>query len=54
MTAITLPAVVRTSTPAIFGTVKAVYRFVDSVFAGAAYEPTRAVTIPLDRIRIPR
>jgi hypothetical protein len=54
MTAISLPTAVRSSKPAVFATVKAVYRFVDSVFVGAAYEPTRTTNSQLDQIRVPR
>ena len=54
MTTISLPAVLRSTTPAAFATVKAVFRFIDSVFAGAAYEPTRTINSQLDQIRVPR
>lgn len=54
MTTISAPAAVRFVAPAFVATVKAVYRFVDGVFAGAAYEPARTTNSQLDQIRVPR
>jgi hypothetical protein len=41
-------------TPAILTAAITVYRFLDSVFIGAAYEPTRQSNSQLDQIRVPR